>query len=370
MNVQSNISDIFENYLNAINNIDSNTWNGASKDHLVAMSTEFVKQYDGTIYGQLSNLSSALANYEAWLDAKKKYEQNKSYAESCVGTTEESARRKAHFVKEANKYAAQMNNLASAIKVALASIKGENLYGQSTTPGNGQVTPPNNGQVVDNDNTQIPNGDNTQVTDPNNGQDVTPGTANGNQSDVNDPNQTIDPITGGVVDPNQTTDVNGDQKDFVKYFKEDYANDSYGNGTTIASAGSGPTAMAMVVATLTDKEITPVDAANWSLDHGYRCYGNGTYWSYFDAYAQANGLSCTQTNVNSSSIMSSLKSGDPVIVSVGPGSYTDSGHFVVLTGLTSDGKVSIVDPNSRIKSESTYDLDLFLREGTQQWIIK
>ena len=44
MNVQSNISDIFEKYLNAINNIDSLTWNGASKDHLVTMSAEFVKQ--------------------------------------------------------------------------------------------------------------------------------------------------------------------------------------------------------------------------------------------------------------------------------------------------------------------------------------
>lgn len=362
MNVQSNISDIFENYLNAINNIDSNAWNGASKDHLVAMSTEFVEKYDGTIYGQLSNLSSALANYEAWLDAKKKYEQNKSYAESCVGTTEESARRKAHFVKEANKYAAQMNNLARTIKVALASIKGENIYGQTTTSGDGQVTPSNTGQVIDNDN--------NQATNPNNGQDVTPGNTDDDPSNITDPSQTIDPITGGVVDPNQTTDVNGEQKEFIKYFKEDYANDSYGNGTTIASAGSGPTAMAMVVATLTDKEITPVDAANWSLEHGYRCYGNGTYWSYFDAYAKANGLSCTQSNVDGSSIMSSLKEGNPVIVSVGPGTYTDSGHFVVLTGLTDDGKVSIIDPNSRIKSESTYDLDLFLREGTQQWIIK
>ena len=362
MNVQSNISDIFENYLNAINNIDSNTWNGTSKDHLVTMSAEFVKQYDGTIYGQLSNLSSALANYEAWLEAKREYNKYKMYADSCSGTTEESANRKAHYVKEANKYAAQMNNLASAIKVALASIKGENLYGQPATSGDGQVTPSNNGQVVDNDN--------TQVTDPNNGQDVTPGNTDDDPSNITDPGQTIDPITGGVIDPNQTTDVNGDQKEFVKYFKEDYANDSYGNGTTIASAGSGPTAMAMVVATLTDKEITPVDAANWSLDHGYRCYGNGTYWSYFDAYAKANGLSCTQTNVNGSSIMSSLKAGDPVIVSVGPGTYTDSGHFVVLTGLTNDGKVSIIDPNSRIKSESTYDLDLFLREGTQQWTIK
>lgn len=361
MNVQSNISDIFEKYLNAINNIDSLTWNGASKDHLVTMSAEFVKQYDGTIYGQLSNLSSALANYEAWLEAKRAYNKYKTYADSCSGTTEESANRKAHYVKEANKCAAQMNNLASAIKVALASIKGENLYGQPTTSGKGQVIPPNNGQVVDNNN--------TQVTNPNNGQDVTPGNTD-DPSNITAPGQTIDPITGGVIDPNQTTDANEDQKEFVKYFKEDYANDSYGDGTTIASAGSGPTAMAMVVATLTDKEITPVDAANWSLDHGYRCYGNGTYWSYFDAYAQANGLSCTQTNINNSSIISSLKAGDPVIVSVGPGSYTDSGHFVVLTGLTSDGKVSIVDPNSRIKSESTYDLDLFLREGTQQWVIK
>lgn len=156
---------------------------------------------------------------------------------------------------------------------------------------------------------------------------------------------------------------------FVKFYKKDYTDASYGNGTTIASAGGGPLAMAMVISTLTDKEVSPVDAANWSLEHGYRSYGNGTAWAYVEDYATENGLNCTQSNVNADSIMTNLKEGNPVVMVIGEGTYTDEGQFIVLTGVTDDGKIEIVDPGSEEKSKQTYDLDLFLNEGTQQWII-
>lgn len=156
---------------------------------------------------------------------------------------------------------------------------------------------------------------------------------------------------------------------FVKFYKKDYTDASYGNGTTIAEAGGGPLAMAMVISTLTDKEVSPVDAANWSLEHGYRSYGNGTAWAYVEDYAKENGLNCTQSNVNADSIMTNLKEGNPVVMVIGEGTYTDEGQFIVLTGVTDDGKIEIVDPGSEEKSKQTYDLDLFVNEGTQQWVI-
>ena len=364
MQVQSYISDIFENYFSIINNIDPNTWNGASKEHLVKIGTDSIKKYDSTIYGQLSSLNSAIACYDEWLSTKQLYEKYKYYASTCSGETEESLRRKNAYIKKANQCAAQMTNLARTINTMLSGIKSQRLYSQDDQAIDQNI---NTSTSENNHQNQTETGNQTQIEndiqDQNEASNQPPA-----ESDIQDENEVTN--QDQIGDSTQNQNQNIDQKEFVEYYKEDYANDSYGNGTTIASAGSGPTAMAMVVATLTDKEITPVDAANWSLEHGYRCYGNGTYWTYFDAYAQENGLSCTQSNINGNSIMSSLQSGDPVIVAVGPGEYTDNGHFVVLTGLTDDGKVSIIDPNSRTKSSSTYDLDLFLREGTQQWTIK
>lgn len=42
--------------------------------------------------------------------------------------------------------------------------------------------------------------------------------------------------------------------------------------------------------------------------------------------------------------------GCPIIINVGPGDFTDSGHFMTLTGYDSEGFM-INDPNSRANSE-------------------
>lgn len=182
---------------------------------------------------------------------------------------------------------------------------------------------------------------------------------------ANEIKRLLETIKNSKIEEKELTSSNG----FVKFYKKDYADVSYGYGTTVSETGGGPVSMAMVISTLTDKEVSPAEAASWSLEHGYRCEGNGTYWSYFDAYAKKNGLNCTQSNVNSESIIDNLKNGNPIIMSVKEGTYTNEGQFIVLTGITEDGKIEIVDPSSEEKSQITYDLDLFMNEGTQQWVI-
>lgn len=289
MSAKTEVITIFNNYLNSVNNIETNVWNGASKDHLTSMARAFDSEYRNTILTQISQLESALSNYAKWQVAKQNYERALSNYNSCSGDTEESRSRRSHYYSLMQKYKAEMEQLATAINASLESIKDARLKSQAN---------------------------------------------------------------------------------FVQYYQYNYKDADYGYGTTIAETGCGPTAMAMVISTLTDKEVTPVDAANWSLDHGFRCYGNGTYWSYFGAYAEENGLECIQSTINADSITSSLKDGNPVIVSVGPGTFTKYGHFVVLTGMTDDGQITIADPNSEERSSKTYDLNVFLREGTQQWVIK
>ena len=73
-----------------------------------------------------------------------------------------------------------------------------------------------------------------------------------------------------------------------------------GETATIGGSGCGPTAAAMLIETLTGKTFTPVDACRWSVAHGYKAKGQGTYYSYFAPQFAAFGIKCWQlswTNV-------------------------------------------------------------------------
>ena len=65
-----------------------------------------------------------------------------------------------------------------------------------------------------------------------------------------------------------------------------------GENTTIGDSGCGPTAAAMLLSTLTGKTITPEDTCKWSVDHGYKALGNGTYYAYFAPQFAAYGIQC------------------------------------------------------------------------------
>ena len=156
--------------------------------------------------------------------------------------------------------------------------------------------------------------------------------------------------------------------DFVNYYQYNYK-ESYGYGTTIASSGCGPTAMAMVLTAVTGEEVTPVEAANWSMEHGHRIKDNGTAWAYFEDIADAYGVECQQMGVSRDNIISNLQDGKYVIAVVGPGHFTKGGHYIVLTGITEDGKITVADPNSESRSQQTWDVDVFLNEGRQLWAI-
>lgn len=127
------------------------------------------------------------------------------------------------------------------------------------------------------------------------------------------------------------------------YLQTDYGNIPYGGGS-IASSGCGPTSFAMVASYLTGTTITPVDAVSWCGD-SYYMPGVGTYWSYFAAAAAHFGCgSVTQTN-DANTVLKALSEGRPVISSQSAGLFTSAGHFIVLRGVTANGKVLVNDPN-------------------------
>ena len=125
--------------------------------------------------------------------------------------------------------------------------------------------------------------------------------------------------------------------------------------------------MAMVLTKMTGKKVTPVETANWSLSNGHRVKNNGTAWSFFGAIAPQYGISCTQMGVSKSNIVDNLKAGKMLIMSMGPGHFTKGGHYIVLRGITEDGKIIVADPNSESRSQQVWDVSVFLNEGKQIW---
>ena len=143
----------------------------------------------------------------------------------------------------------------------------------------------------------------------------------------------------------------------VQYYQNDYSNVSYGSGS-IASCGCGPTSFAMVASTLLKKQVTPKDAVSW-CGNKYYVSGQGTSWSFFNAASEHFGISKPR-NVNSiDEVTNALKSGKLVISSQNKGLFTEHGHFILLSGISPDGKISVKDPNKNNAINKGYNNRLF-----------
>lgn len=145
--------------------------------------------------------------------------------------------------------------------------------------------------------------------------------------------------------------------------------DNYGN-ESIASGGCAPTSLAMVAVALTgDTSINPLSVSEYAYKSGYYVDGVGSKWSLISEGVKHFGLNSEELPLDKSTILSTLKAGNPIILTVGPGTFTSTGHFLVLTGITSDGKITINDPNSELNSLKTWDVDVFLKETKNLWKI-
>ena len=68
-------------------------------------------------------------------------------------------------------------------------------------------------------------------------------------------------------------------------------------------------------------------------------------------------------------VRAALAAGKVVICSVRPGDFTTVGHFIVLAGLTDDGRVEVRDPNRAERSAQAWDLDRVLGQCANLWAL-
>ena len=148
-----------------------------------------------------------------------------------------------------------------------------------------------------------------------------------------------------------------------------WANHPYGSGS-MSQTACGPTSMAMIISYLTGNTVLPPTIADWSMSHGYYVWGAGTSWAFYDAVAQAYGLKSTQISVTANSISSQLKAGHPIIASMTPGVFTRAGHFIVLRGITPEGKILVNDPNDSASKNffnKEFPISLIVNECKGAW---
>lgn len=162
---------------------------------------------------------------------------------------------------------------------------------------------------------------------------------------------------------------NGMKIPHVLQYDSQWGNEPYGNGT-IAQNGCAILSMAMIESYFSEKGILPTAIANWADSNGYYYNGEGTAWSFFPNYSKKIGLQCSDLGKNAQQIIKSLEEGKPVIASMGPGMFTKEGHFIVLRGITKDGKILVNDPNDNSTKKfykKEFDFNLIFNEAKNFW---
>lgn len=144
---------------------------------------------------------------------------------------------------------------------------------------------------------------------------------------------------------------------------------SYGTGY-IASCGCGPTALSMVVSGLTGKaSVTPAAVAKYSEKKGYIDENNNTYWELMSKGVKHWGITCFGGDISEEFVAKELKAGHPIICSMGPGDFTDKGHFIVLTKYK-NGKVKVNDPFSQKNSDKIWKYSKIKDQIKSLWVYK
>lgn len=160
--------------------------------------------------------------------------------------------------------------------------------------------------------------------------------------------------------------------------KDDAWKDIPYGADNIGGYGCGPTACAIILSTLTENNITPADMAEWSVLNGCYVTGGGSYHILIPLACKSYGLSVTGCTADDrEEILAALSEGALVGVIMGPGHFTESGHFIVLYGINDAGEVLVADPASHENSKVSWDPDIIFDEaksyasgGGPFWIIQ
>lgn len=125
------------------------------------------------------------------------------------------------------------------------------------------------------------------------------------------------------------------------YYQSLYPDTKYGN-SNIRKSGCGIACLSMVLTYLLDEEV-PIEYLAQKYGKYKTKYGSD--FGLFNDTASEYGLTVTKVS-DWKSVKEALENGQVVVANPRSKSiFTDGGHYIVLSGLTPDGKILVRDPN-------------------------
>ena len=138
----------------------------------------------------------------------------------------------------------------------------------------------------------------------------------------------------------------------------------------VANTGCGPLCVAMAGWYLTGDEVfAPDQVICFAQDSGYYVKESGSSWTLISEGAVALGLQVKELALVEKKITDYLKAGKIIIAAVGPGDFTSTGHYILLTGYK-NGKFTVNDPNSLEKSQTLWDYETLYGQIRNLWLIQ
>ncbi len=142
-------------------------------------------------------------------------------------------------------------------------------------------------------------------------------------------------------------------------------------GSDVAGlTGCGPVCLSMAAFYLTgDSRYSPDAMIRFAADNGYYVSGSGSSWTLISQGGSKLGFQVTELPLDENRIRKCLEADIPVICVVGPGDFTTTGHFLVLTGYE-NGQFRLNDPNSKANSEKLWSYDQIKGQIRNLWSIE
>lgn len=141
-------------------------------------------------------------------------------------------------------------------------------------------------------------------------------------------------------------------------------------GNLFGLSGCGPTCLSMVAVYLTgDTSMTPGWMGRFATEHGYGVEGSGSAWALFSEGGKELGFDVTEIPLDENRIAANLDVNNPIVAVMGPGDFTSTGHFIVLTGYE-DGRLKVNDPNSKENSEKLWEFERIKGQIRNLWVFR
>ena len=135
---------------------------------------------------------------------------------------------------------------------------------------------------------------------------------------------------------------------------------AYGS-STIGASGCAPSAMAMIITALTGQRVTPAQTAPYAASKGMYIPGQGSSWDIAPTLASHWNLKSEPLKPTVSNVTKALQEGKLVIgAGEGPKPWTSGGHYLVIRGVTADGKFKIGDSVHNDTSNKEWDPEQLL----------